>query len=64
MSLIDTIETKKILSLLLYLKIEPDFREDFAEYLLRNHDYDGAAAAYSEIMKDDRFASKKGKSTF
>lgn len=48
MSLIATVETKKLYFLfLLYLKIEPDFREDFAEYLLRNHDYDGAAAAYS-----------------
>jgi hypothetical protein len=47
-----------------FVCLEPEFKEDFAEYLLKNDDPDGAAALYYEIFKDEGFASRKRKSKF
>jgi hypothetical protein len=47
-----------------YLTIEPEFKEDFANYLVRNKDVDGAAKIFLEILQDSRFVSKSDKSTF
>lgn len=47
-----------------FLKIEPDFKEEYAEYLVSHKDYDNAAKIYYDILKDDSFFSKNGRSHF
>ena len=47
-----------------YLTIEPEFKEEFAIFLTKNKDIDGAAKIFYEILEDDRFVSKQNKSTF
>jgi pre-mRNA-splicing factor SYF1 len=61
---INKIKKTYILQHIRYLCIEPDFKEDFAEYLFNNNDLDGAAKIYYEILKDENYSSKKGKSKF
>lgn len=44
-----------------YIKINPDFKESFAEYLLERNLYDKAAEVYQAILDDEGYSSKAGK---
>ena len=44
-----------------YIKINPDFKETFAEYLLERNLYDKAAEVYQTILDDEGYSSKAGK---
>jgi hypothetical protein len=55
---------KITISFFRYICLEPEFKEDFAEYLLNHDDPDGAAFLFYEIFKDEGFASKNRKSKF
>lgn len=45
-----------------YLKLQPEQAEDFIEYLLSINRFDEAALKLAEIVNDDSFISKEGKS--
>jgi pre-mRNA-splicing factor SYF1 len=44
-----------------YLKINPDFKETYVEYLLEKELYDKAAEVLLMILEDDGYSSKAGK---
>ena len=44
-----------------YLKINPDFKETFAEFLLEKKMFDKAAEVYKAILDDDGYSSKAQK---
>ena len=47
-----------------YLRINPDFKEDYLEYLLQKEEFDEAAVILKEILDDDRYASNSDKSKY
>ncbi len=44
-----------------YLKVNPDFKETYAEYLIERNLFDKAAKVYEDILEDDGYSSKAGK---
>lgn len=44
--------------------LDPDFKEDVAQYMVEREEYDKAAVIYYDMIKDDRFVSKKGATNF
>lgn len=44
-----------------YLKINPDFKQTYAEYLFQRKQYDRAAQVYKAILDDEGYSSKAGK---
>lgn len=54
--------TKEIINR--YLKIDEDYKEKFGYYLLENGEFDEAARVLFEIIQDERFASKEGRTKF
>lgn len=44
-----------------YLKINPDFKQTYAEYLIEKKLYDHAAAVYQAILDDQGYSGKAGK---
>lgn len=44
-----------------YLKVNPDFKETYAEYLIERNLFDKAAKIYADILEDDGYSSKAGK---
>jgi pre-mRNA-splicing factor SYF1 len=44
-----------------YLKINPDYKETFAQYLIDRKLYDLGASVYKAILDDDGYHSKAGK---
>ena len=47
-----------------YVKVNPDSREDFVDYLVANQKYEDAMKNIIELLDDDLFHSKKGKTKF
>lgn len=47
-----------------YIRINPDCREDFVDYLVTNQKYEEAMKNIIELLDDDMFYSKKGKTKF
>lgn len=45
-----------------YIKLNPDFKEQFADYLLERKMYNRAVEVILQILKDDGYHSKAGKS--
>lgn len=45
-----------------YIKLNPDFKEQFADYLLERKMYNKAVEVIIEILKDDGYHSKAKKS--
>lgn len=45
-----------------YIKLNPDFKEQFADYLLERKMYNKAVEVILQILKDDGYHSKAGKS--
>ena len=44
-----------------YMKINPDFKEVYAQYLFGKKMFDKGAAVIQEILDDDGYHSKAGK---
>lgn len=47
-----------------YIKIDEDYKEKFGYYLLENGEYNEAGRVLAEIVHDERFVSKEGRSKF
>lgn len=47
-----------------YLKLQPEFAEDYIDYVRRIGRLDDAAVKLAEIVKDEKFISREGKSKF
>lgn len=47
-----------------YLKLQPEFAEDYIDYVRRIGRLDDAAVKLAEIVKDEKFFSREGKSKF
>lgn len=45
-----------------YIKLNPDFKEQFADYLLERKMYNRVIEVILQILKDDGYHSKAGKS--
>lgn len=44
-----------------YIKLNPDFKEKFVDYLLERKMYDRAVQVILQIIKDEGYHSKAGK---
>lgn len=47
-----------------YLKINPDFKENYLSYLIEKQEFNEAATVLKEILDDDGYASASGKSKY
>lgn len=47
-----------------YIKVDEDYKEKFGYYLLDNGEYNEAARVLNDIIQDDRFVSKEGRTKF
>lgn len=47
-----------------YIKIDEDYKEKFGYYLLNHGEYNEAARVLREIVHDERFVSKEGRTKF
>ena len=60
---LDCISTSKSI-IKRYLKINPDFKENYLSYLLEKDEFNEAALILKEILDDDGYASNSGKSKY
>lgn len=60
---LDSIQTSKSI-FQRYLRINPDFKENYLDYLLTKEEFNEAASVLKEILDDDGYASSTGKSKY